>query len=289
MLYILLCAVIAALTVKLLLMKRAVRGLADDFADIVSSDTNTLIHIDTRDRGLCRLADCINTELRVLRREHHRYTQGDRELKNAITNISHDLRTPLTAICGYLDLIKENELPEQTAQYLAIIENRAAMMKQLTEELFQYSVILSQGTDAEPEELPVNQVLEESIIGLYAAIDARGITPEITIPEEPVLRMGSRAALSRIFSNLLTNAVKYSDGDLVVSMDSACTVIFENSAAGLTQVQVERLFDRFYTVEAARNSTGLGLSIAKSLTEQMGGTMEASYEDSRLRITFTLA
>ena len=288
MLYFLLCAVIAVLSAKIILMKRAVRALANDFSDRVSSDTNTLIYTDSRDRDLCRLADVINTELRILRREHHRYTQGDRELKTAITNISHDLRTPLTAICGYLDILKETELPPQTAQHLAVIENRAAMMKQLTEELFTYSVILSQSTEDNTEEVAVNQVLEESIIGLYAAFQARDIIPQVHIPEEKIIRNVNRAALSRIFSNLLTNAAKYSDGDLVISMDSECTITFENTSALLTQIQVERLFERFYTVEAARNSTGLGLSIAKTLTEQMGGTLEASYENHRLCITFKL-
>ena len=288
MLYFLLCAVIAVLSAKIILMKRAVRALANDFSDRVSSDTNTLIYTDSRDRDLCRLADVINTELRILRREHHRYTQGDRELKTAITNISHDLRTPLTAICGYLDILKETELPPQTAQHLAVIENRAAMMKQLTEELFTYSVILSQSTEDNTEEVAVNQVLEESIIGLYAAFQARDIIPQVHIPEEKIIRNMNRAALNRIFSNLLTNAAKYSDGDLVISMDSECTITFENTSALLTQIQVERLFERFYTVEAARNSTGLGLSIAKTLTEQMGGTLEASYENHRLCITFKL-
>ena len=288
MLYFLLCAVIAVLSAKIILMKRAVRALANDFSDRVSSDTNTLIYTDSRDRDLCRLADVINTELRILRREHHRYTQGDRELKTAITNISHDLRTPLTAICGYLDILKETELPPQTAQHLAVIENRAAMMKQLTEELFTYSVILSQSTEDNTEEVAVNQVLEESIIGLYAAFQARDIIPQVHIPEEKIIRNVNRAALSRVFSNLLTNAAKYSDGDLVISMDSECTITFENTSALLTQIQVERLFERFYTVEAARNSTGLGLSIAKTLTEQMGGTLEASYENHRLCITFKL-
>lgn len=288
MLYFLLCAVIAVLSAKIILMKRAVRTLATDFSDRVSCDTNTLIYTDSRDRDLCRLADVINTELRILRREHHRYTQGDRELKTAITNISHDLRTPLTAICGYLDILKETELPPQAAQHLSVIENRAAMMKQLTEELFTYSVILSQSTEDNTEDIAVNQVLEESIIGLYAAFQARNIIPQVHIPEEKIIRNVNRAALSRIFSNLLTNAAKYSDGDLVISMDSECTITFENTSALLTQIQVKRLFERFYTVEAARNSTGLGLSIAKTLTEQMGGTLEASYENQRLCITFRL-
>ncbi len=288
MLYALLTAVILVLAAKYVLLKVSLRQLADSFTEKVTLDTNTLIYTASHDRDLCRLAQSINAALRVLRQAHHRYTQGDRELKEAITNISHDLRTPLTAICGYLDLMRDSGLSAETRQYLGIIENRAAMMKQLTEELFSYSVILSHDPAEPAEEIAVNAVLEESIMGLFAEFDAHGITPEISIPETRVMRRADRAALSRIFSNLLMNAVKYSDGDFSVSMDSAGTVIFENTASRLTALQAERLFDRFYTVEQARNSTGLGLSIARTLTEQMGGRLESEFCAPKLRIIFSL-
>ncbi len=93
------------------------------------------------------------------------------------------------------------------------------------------------------------------------------------------------AALRRIFDNILSNAVKYADGDLTVSLLPNGTVTFSNSAPSLSRVQAERLFDRFYTVEAARNATGLGLSIAKLLAEKMGGTIAAQYESGRLHIS----
>ena len=93
-----------------------------------------------------------------------------------------------------------------------------------------------------------------------------------------------RAALSRIFSNLLNNAVKYSDGDLSITLSESGELVFTNSASGLDEVQVEKLFGRFYTVEAARHSTGLGLTIAKTLTEQIGGSIAATYRDGQLSI-----
>jgi signal transduction histidine kinase len=134
----------------------------------------------------------------------------------------------------------------------------------------------------------VNGVLEESIVGFYAALKKQKIVPDIHITETKVMRKLNRAALSRIFSNLINNAMKYSEGDLNIILTDTGKITFSNSASALTQVQVERLFDRFYTVENARKSTGLGLSIARVLIEQMDGTINAKYENGRLSIYIQL-
>ena len=288
MVYGLLCVVIIALCVKIVFMRRSAVEIAEAFTDRLKTDTNTVISISCRDSKMRLLADRINRELKILRREHHRYTQGDKELKAAVTNISHDLRTPLTAICGYLDLMRRMEIPEKLGQYLSTIADRTKLMKQLTEELFAYSVILSADGSSEREELSVNQVLEDSIMGYYAALTEKGIVPKVKLTDQKIVRTLNRAELSRVFSNLLNNAIKYSDGDLEITLSDEGSVSFSNTAKGLDPVQVERLFDRFYTVESARNSTGLGLSIAKTLVEQSGGSITAEYSGNRLTITVAL-
>lgn len=234
-----------------------------------------------------RLADSINVELRKLRKERLRFVQGDRELKNAVTNISHDLRTPLTAIFGYLDLLKQEPLSETERRYVEIIEERAEVMRQLTGELFRYSVLIT-SEEERGEDVVVNDVLEESIAAYYAALKERGIAPEVALPQQKVIRHLDPTALSRVFSNLLNNAIKYSDGDLEIRLTEDGDILFSNQASGLNEIQVGKLFDRFYTVEAARKSTGLGLAIAKTLTEQMGGRINAGYENGRLSILILL-
>ena len=285
MIYGLLCVIIAALCIKIYFLKKSAREISADFADRLKTDTNTLISISSRDKDMCELADSINKQLRILRKEHHRYTQGDMELKTAITNISHDLRTPLTAIFGYLDVIKRVEMPEQIKRYLDIISDRAEMMKQLTEELFRYSVILSTDSSAETEEVLVNQILEDSIMGYYAVLSKKGITPKVDITEQKIVKNLNKALLSRVLSNLMSNAIKYSDGDLEITLSDSGIISFSNTASRLTHVQVEHLFDRFYTVETARNSTGLGLSIARTLIEQIGGSISAKKIGKKLIIT----
>ena len=161
-------------------------------------------------------------------------------------------------------------------------------MKQLTEELFRYSVILSDDTPKKTEDVCVNRMLEESIAAFFPALSQRGITPTIDITKKRVVRNVDPAELERVFSNILSNAVKYCENDLDITMTEDGRITFSNTTGGLSPVQVQQLFDRFYTVEAARNSTGLGLSIARTLVERMGGQIGAQYTDGRLVITVDL-
>ena len=284
MLYSLFALLLTAAIIKIIRLKKAAREISAAFADRLQTDTNTQIDISSRDKDMCRLASAINTQLRILRQEHLRYHQGDTELKNAVTNISHDLRTPLTAICGYIDIMEKTEISEQQARYLGIIKERTELMKQLTEELFRYSVIVSDDEKTETETILINQVLEDSIMGYYAVLTEKGIHPDVNITDKQITAELNKEYLSRIFSNLLNNAVKYSDGDLDIILSDTGEITFSNTAKGLSAVDAEQLFDRFYTVEAAHHSTGLGLSIARTLVRRMGGTITAEYADSRLKI-----
>lgn len=279
---------VAALSAKIILMRRSADEIREELGEKLEGDTNTLITISSRDGAMSRLASDLNGQLGELRWQRHRYVEGDKELKRAVTNISHDLRTPLTAIGGYLDLLEQTEVSGEAARYLGIIRNRAEALEQLTEELFGYSVLTSPEYDCRTEPVVVNGVLEESISGFYAALRERGITPEIRMTEQRVVRCVNRAALSRVFSNLISNALKYSSGDLQIELTAAGEVFFSNTAPGLSEVEVGRLFDRFYTVENARTSTGLGLSIAKVLVGQMGGALLADYEAGRLTLCVRL-
>lgn len=280
---------IIALFVKIHFLQKAAKEIDIAFTERLITDTNTLIDISSNDRYIRHLANTINKQLRILRAERHKFQQGDIELKDAITNISHDLRTPLTAICGYLDLLEKEEKSETVEQYIEIIKNRSEMMVSLTEELFRYSVILSTRNHIAREAIAINNVLEESIAAFYSGLSERNIIPNIQIPEEKIIRMLDHAALSRVFSNVMNNVVKYSDGDLDITLYKTGEIVFTNTASGLNEIQVGKLFDRFFTVEAGRKSTGLGLAIAKNLVEQMNGTISAKYDNNRLSISIVFS
>ena len=279
-----LIAIIIALLVKIHILQKSVKEIEIAFADRLVTDTNVLIDISSSDKNVRRLANTINGQLRKLRTERRRFQQGDLELKNAVTNISHDLRTPLTALSGYLELLEQEEKSESVNRYIEIIKDRVDILTQLSEELFKYSVIISTKDNITKEQVIINTVLEESIAAFYTVLTERNIVPDIQISEIKVMRMLDRSALSRVFSNLISNVIKYSDGDLKIVLSENGEIAFSNMASGLDEIQVGRLFDRFYTVEAARKSTGLGLTISKTLVEQMKGTISAIYENNRLSI-----
>ena len=280
--------IVAALCIKIILIKKSIREIADGFAGKIETDTNTLIDVSTGDKDIVMLAEKLNHVLRELRKEHLQYHQGNAELKTAITNISHDLRTPLTAICGYLDMLDKTDDKEKQARYIEIMKERSGMMKQLTEELFKYSMIISDEEELTTETVYINQLLAECISGFYPALSEKGITPDISISDKRIERNVNKAALTRVFTNLLNNAVKYSDGDLKIILTDECEIVFSNHAKGLSAATVEQLFDRFYTVQTAYNSTGIGLSIVRALVERMHGSVSASYENECLSVRIVL-
>ena len=279
-----LAVIIIALAVKIRIMQMSMDEICACISEHLSSDTNQLITVSSADKHVRHLASEIAGQLSELRRQKRQYISGDRELKEAVTNISHDLRTPLTAICGYLELLEAEDLTDSAKRYTEQIGSRAQALKVLTEELFRYSVI-SSVSELSYERINVGRVLEDTLISFYGALEQKQITPVITLPDGEVLRLLDPSALSRIFGNIIANAVKYSDGDFTVNMTEAGEITFSNTASALSSVEVGRLFDRFYTVDSARKSTGLGLSIAKLLTERMGGSVSADYKENTLSVT----
>lgn len=277
-------SVICILILKIYMMKKSVREIRTDFSERSNLDTNTLIGVSSQDKDIRGLANDMNHTITKLRKSYHRYNEGDQELKNAITNISHDIRTPLTAICGYLALMKKIDSSDEMKRYINIIDERSQHMKKLTEELFAYSLIMNADDTVELEDVSLNKTLEDCIMEYYAALTERGITPTIDITENKIIRKLDKTHIDRAISNVISNAIKYSDGDFDIKLTDDGTMIFSNKASGMTSVEAARLFDRFYTVETGRNSTGLGLSIARTFVEQMGGEIGAEYKDGRLII-----
>lgn len=281
---IILAVIIFILAFHLLSVRQSMREMTRELEEKLSADTNTLISVSSGDRAVRAFASQINKQLLKLRSERLRLQNGDAELKTAITNISHDLRTPLTAICGYLDLLEREEHTQTANRYISVIRERTDAMRVLTRELLDYSVITSQADALARESVSINDILEQSLSGFYGVLVTKNITPDIEMPDEKVIRMLDSTALRRVFDNIISNAAKYSDGDLSVALTSDGAVIFSNKAENLDSVRAAKLFDRFYTLETGRDSVGLGLSAAKLLTEKMGGSCASSYENGRLSV-----
>lgn len=283
-----LLVIIFALLLKIFYMRKAIREIKRGFSEKLYTDTNTPIMLSSHDKLVSSLANDINVELKELQKQKHRYIQGDKELKNAITNISHDLRTPLTTICGYLSLLDKEEKSEHIARQLSIIKDRTFALKQLVEELFRYTTIISDTENSVYTETVINNVLEDCISSYYAMFKEKGITPNINLCEQKIVRSVDKTALLRIFNNVIDNAIKHSEGDLIISLFENGKIVFSNHTSDLSEIQIGKLFDRFYTVNTARKSTGLGLSIAKALIEKMDGNISADYSNNVLSIIIKL-
>ena len=271
---------------KVYTLRKSARQLREGMARQLERETNTLLAVSSGDREMRALADALNGQLAQLRAERQRYQHGDLELKEAITNISHDLRTPLTAIVGYLALLEGEEKSEAVERYLSQISNRTQVLHQLSEELFAYA-LLTAPQPLHPQRVDLRGLVEEALLSYCGAMEQRGMEPTIQLPEGRVERNLDPTAAGRVLSNIISNALKYSAGDFAVTMTPDGVITFANSAPDLNPVLVQRLFDRFFTVETARHSTGLGLSIAKLLTQQMEGTLEAKYQEGQLVITLS--
>lgn len=269
---------------KVYLLRKSTREIVEAVRSKLAVDTNTLIDISSRDACMRELTAELNTQLRLLREERLRYQQGNREIKDAVTGISHDLRTPLTAIKGYLDLAEQEEQGTTTQRYLSCIKERTKTLETLTEEMLLYSVAAS-SHELKLEHVNLIGTLEKSLLSFYGAMRERGVEPQIELPEEPVFRQLDSAALDRIFSNIIGNALKYSDGHFSITANTKGRIVFSNAAPNLNAASANKLFCRFYTAEPGRTSTGLGLAIAKDLTECMGGQVSAACHEGILDIT----
>ncbi len=292
---IILCVLLAiALTlavIKIILLRRGFDELTENIEDQVSGKTQIPVTLTTSDPHARHTAEILNRELKNLDRERNEYLDGNRKVAEAVTGISHDIRTPLTAINSYLDLMADEKDEELKAQYLERIKSRTLSLSDLADELFKYS------TSTDPERYPVQteniasepidicRVLEECMLSFYAGFKKRGIEPDIEIPDEPVFVLCDKKSANRIFENIIGNAIKYANNDLKVKLDPKGQVIFSNPAPDLTPVSAAKLFDRYFTVKEGNASTGLGFSIAKELITRNNGTIEADLKDGILMIT----
>ena len=287
---IVLAIALAAAVVKIVLLRRGFDELTDNIEDQVKGSTQVPVTLTTSDPHAKRAAETINRELTNLQKERNEYLDGNRKVAEAVTGISHDIRTPLTAINSYLDLMADEKDEELKAQYLERIKSRTLSLSDLADELFKYS------TSADPARYPVQsdrsssepvdicRILEECILSFYAAFKNKGIEPKIELPDNPVPVLCDRKSANRIFENIISNALKYADGALDIMLDDSGCATFSNPAPDLTPVSAAKLFDRYYTVNEGNASTGLGFSIAMELITRNGGTIEPELRDGILSI-----
>ncbi len=232
----------------------------------------------------------INTLIDDKRKMENIYKEKDMELREAIANMSHDLRTPLTSIMGYVYLLNDDKLnKEERKEYLRIIEKRSLVLNDLITNFYGLSRIQADQYEIKLEPVNLELVLGEIIAAFYETLDYKFGEPEINIEEGLGPVLGDKQALNRIFTNLIENIIKHGEGEVKISLKKKNKYIvmeFSNKAEELESKDVNRIFEKFFTKDRMRTgqNTGLGLAIVKLLVEKQGQKIEAKKVGNRLVI-----
>ncbi len=280
--YGILTLIIVALSLKLILLRKTINEIQKSLHRIIQIDTNNLITVSSNDREIKALANSLNIELKKLRKQKLQYENGNQELKRLVTDISHDLRTPLTAISGYIELLEEEDLNKK--EYVKIIKNKTKELTVLAEQLRDLSIGLDLERKIKKEKCCVNDILEETIASLYNSFKDKKVEPNISICEKKIYRNIDKDMIIRVFENIISNAIKYSDSNCNITLKEDGKISFSNKASKLDVITVKRIFERYYTVENIKKYSGLGLSIAKQLVEMNEGMITAKYIKDELYI-----
>ena len=282
---ILIIAVIA-LSVHCIQLRREINNITLQLNEVKDINTNLLIHSKTGTAD--QLINEINSMLRNIRDIRADYSRKKHELEQMMTNISHDLRTPLTSAMGYINLIQNAGLSEtEKSRELDIVGQRLIRLEELINSFFEFSQIVSSGAPPKKTELNIILVLEESIVHYYDDYSNQDRKISFDCTKSKLLINSNKNMLLRIFDNLIGNALKHGSGDLKISVsdNKGAAIKFTNELAD-TDIEVMRVFDEFYTTDISRTkgNTGLGLAIAKQFTEALGGTISAEKKNNVFEI-----
>jgi len=243
-----------------------------------------------------RAAEALMSEVNFLLRERENERVGARRreqaLREQIANVSHDLRTPLTSILGYLQLLEDEDLPKaQRREYLGVVEGRARVLQGLIAGFYDLSRLEAGEYPISREKVDLRQVVSQLLAAFYGDLESR-FDVQVDLPEELPAVWADRSALNRVYANLIRNALEHGSGKLRISARQTANGVettFTNGGADLRPEAVAHVFDRFFTSDQTRSgrNTGLGLAIVKALTDQMGGMAQARLDGDAFTIVLT--
>lgn len=282
---VILLVVVIILTVRLSFVHKEIKSTVSQLREIEARpETNRQIKAIAAETGLEELLSGINDIYRARQQERILYQRRETQIRREIENISHDLRTPLTSIIGYVDLIRdEGELNPKQEEYLDIIQKRARVLQGFIKDFYELSRIEGDSYPILLDRIPVQSLLMEAAVAYYNEFEKKSIHVEPELLEEECYIIADRIQLNRIFNNLIQNALKYTKHHFIIKHfieGQDCVLQFINDADHINENELKLIFDRFYTGDLSRSngSTGLGLTITKLLVERMKGIIEAKLE-----------
>lgn len=289
---IILIIVIIILLTYLFLYYNEIKHISKEIDNIKDLDSNTLIHSKYNLKNINNLIYKINNLLTESKNIKIDYGNKNKSLMKMMTNISHDLRTPLTSALGYIDIILKSDLSEEEKKRdLITIEKRLRRLEELISSFFEFSKIISINKRPTLEKINLTSVLEESVIAFYDDYKKNNREILLDCNQRKIIINSNKLLLTRIFENLIGNAYKHSNSDLSIKVEIAnkVKIIFSNELLD-DDVDVDKIFDEFYTVDISRTKegTGLGLAIAKEFTRQLNGKIYAEKRKGQLKIIIEL-
>lgn len=264
--------------------QRQVKDICRQLSFLMKHDSNMPITRELDFGGIGELADTLNEWLERERREKKEYRKKEKMISDTYTNLSHDIRTPLTSLDGYFQLMENCENPEEQKRYMKIIQERISSLKEMLEELFTFTKLKNDTFRLEMTECCINKIVKDTIFSYYDEWTGRGIEPEIQMTEELLFLNGNEQGIRRILQNIIKNGLDHGEKKICISLKTIehnVQIQIKNQVNDVEKIKVDQVFERFYKADEARSKTssGLGLSIAKELVLRMDGEISARIEE----------
>lgn len=275
-------------------MQRQLKQISRKLAEIQDTDSDEYVMNFTDNKDLMELLAQINRLLEERKKIKADFCRSENSLKKMLSNISHDIKTPMTVILGYLEILKMDSMKEN--EMLLKVEQKTQQVMDLINQFFTLAKLEAGDTDIEISKIDICESCRESVLDFYEILTQKEFQVEAEIPEEPVFVQGNKDALRRILFNIISNAVRYgSDGKYMGiffrSDDKYVYVDVEDRGKGIDKAFAQNVFERLFTMEDSRNreiqGNGLGLTIAQNLARQMGGEIILDSEPN-MKTTFTV-
>lgn len=269
------------------------RQISRKLSDILDQDSDEKVMVFTDNKALQELCAQINRLLLNRQKTRADYRKREISYKKMLSNISHDIKTPLTVILGYLEMMR---LVDEGNEELRKVEAKAVQVMELINQFFTLAKLEAGDMDIEIGKMNISELCRESMLGYYDILQGRDFAVELSIPEKDMFVRGEPRAVDRILNNLISNAVRYGGDGKYIGLalrESGGYVYIDitDKGKGIEKAFAQNVFDRLYTLEDSRNreiqGNGLGLTIAKNLALQLGGDIFLESEP-HVKTTFTV-
>lgn len=264
--------------------RRRIKNICRQLRFLEKHESNMMITKEAVSGSIAQLTDLLNGQIQRQKKERMENLKKEQMISEIYTNLSHDIRTPLTSLDGYFQLLEEADNEDDRRRYLKVIQERITSLKEMLEELFTYTKLQNEEYELKITCENLNRILKETLFSYYDSWMARGIMPVFDITEEILFVSGNEPGIRRTIQNIVKNGLDHGTKEIHISLrkeENEAVLIFKNKISEADSIDTERIFERFYKADEARskNSTGLGLSIAKGFMEKMGGSIGAEAVD----------